>query len=80
MKTQVSTIHASKKVIIGDKEITPEDVARWNSPTETPRELETTTIKTSELIIGDFTFSAVEGVFKIVHVSGAEWKFAPSSD
>jgi membrane-associated protease RseP (regulator of RpoE activity) len=34
----------------------------------------------SQLIIGGFTFSVVEGVFKIVHVSGAEWKFAPSSD
>jgi hypothetical protein len=79
MKIQVSTLHASKKVIIGDKEITPEDVAKWNSP-NTPRELETTTVKTSELIIGEFTFSVVQGVFKIVHVSGAEWKFAPSSE
>jgi hypothetical protein len=67
-------------VVIGDKEITPEDVAKWNSPQETPRELETSAVKTSELIIGDFTFSVVEGVFKIVHVSGAEWKFAPSAE
>jgi hypothetical protein len=55
MKIQVSTLYASKKVVLGDGEqqveITPDDVARWNSRDETNETIETKKIK-----IGDFTF------------------------
>jgi hypothetical protein len=76
MKIQVSTLHASKKVILGIEgqqvEITPDDVARWNSRDETNETIETKKIK-----IGDFTFEVQSGVFVIKHTSGKDWKFSP---
>jgi hypothetical protein len=83
MKIQVSTLHASKKIILGSEdqhvEITSDDVARWNSRDETNETIETEKIKTSKLEIGDFTFEVQSGVFAIKHTSGKDWKFSPEN-
>jgi hypothetical protein len=78
MKIQVSTLHASKKVILGDGEqqveITPDDISRWN---KTEDNITANKIKINELQIGDFTFEVQSGVFVIKHTQGKDWKFSP---